>query len=519
MKALLIQAKQKKHDRFLVHPPYGLLYLASVLRMNNWDVKIYDTNIEFLKNNDDYNNGISHIIDSWNPDIVGIGGMVSSFKFAQDLSEYLKDKYVSLPLVAGGLLISAAPELVMNNSKFDIGCIGEAEEIIVSLFDRIIRKDRLDDIPGLVLRQNDGMVYITPGKFSNGRRERTKTDLDWIPFPSYDLIDLRKYFDYQSFCADLLKNYLRKQGKTAKNLTGITPFAMPIFSGRGCPFSCTFCFSTMNKKPVKHSVDYVIKHLEYLQTHYGINHFQFLDENFNLNHDWVNEFCDKMIKSGKNYYFTTGNRNRVGFFDRGMLELMKRANFYDVSIGVESFDDDILNEMNRGTNPEKILETLRLIKDVGIEQEHLRCLFGFPSDTDKTIFNSITKGNSAGYKTLFALVMPLPGTKLYDYCVKKQIIKDEVSYLRELYDGDGYRNLTSYKSLKDVCQAIYKANFYSEINYYSKQKKYLTCIKLTIIFLLRVNKRYLEWLINSVRAYKAMKTRKSYSGLKNCSLN
>lgn len=108
---------------------------------------------------------------------------------------------------------------------------------------------------------------------------------------------------------------------------------------------------------------------------------------------------------------------------------MREANFYDISIGLESLDNRILKEMNCNTTAEKILETLALIKEAGIEEEHVRCLYGFPSDDRPSIYNSIKLGNNLGYKTLFALVMPLPGTDMHKYCLEKGIIADELSYM------------------------------------------------------------------------------------------
>lgn len=481
MKVLFIQAKQKKHDRFLVHPPYGLLYLASVLRKNNFDVKIYDANISRLANSKEYAQEICGIISEWKPDCLGIGGMVSSFLFVKEVTLIIKKRFPHLPIVGGGLFVSAVPELAIKNTDIDIGCIGEAEEIIVDLFNKVYTKEPLEGIDGLVLKTGGNVTVTGQKELLRGRRPRKLKDLDWIPLPSYDLIDLKRYLPYQAFCGDLLKKFLKKQGKNSRSLSGISPYAMPVFTGRGCPFNCIFCFSTMDKNYIKHSVAYVISHLEYLQANYGLNHFQLLDENFNIDKRWVVEFCTTIIKRKKNYYFTTGNRNRVGFFDKEMLTLMREANFYDVSVGVESLDDVSLKEMNRRLSSAEIIETLGLIKEAGIEQEHIRCLCGFPSDTKEAIFGSIKKGNELGYKTLFALVMPLPGTELYRYCLKNRIITDEAAYLEELYTKDGYRNMTKFKSLKEVTNIINQANAFSELDYLVRRRQWLRYFKAFVV--------------------------------------
>jgi len=482
MKVLFIQAKQKKDDHFLVHPPYGFLYLSSVLRQSGFEVKIYDMNIIRLGDYKNYFNPISFLIDSFKPDIIGIGGMTSSFKCVKALAEYLKSKYPKTPLIGGGLLISASPLIVMQNTKLDVGCIGEAEEIVVELFSKMYNREDLSSIEGLVLRDGNSDLKITAAdKFASGRRKRVRSEIDWMPLPSYDLIDISKYLEQQTFVAKLLKRYFKRRRLPLGFLSTVSPYAMPLFAGRGCPFNCVFCFSTMDKKPIKHSVDYTIKHLEYLEASYGINHFQFLDENFNFYRDWVIEFCQKIIALKKNYYFTTGNRNRVGFFDKEMLDIMREANFYDISIGVESLDDGMLSVMNRNTTSQKIMQTLGLIKKAGIEQEHVRCLYGFPKDTRESIYTSINKGNSLGYKTLFALVMPLPGTELHRYCCKNGLIEDELTYMEEIYESDGYRNMTSFRSLDEVKHIILKANNFSEMDYFWKNKEYGQFIKAVFV--------------------------------------
>jgi len=474
MKVFFIQARNKKEDRFVIHPPYGLMYLASVLRNSSIEVQIYDANIKPQNTNDFFFQEIKEVVEQWQPDVIGIGGMTSSFCFFHEIAKKLKAAFPEIPLIGGGLIISAMPEVIMRQTVIDAGCIGEAEETIVDLVNSIVKRLPLDQIPNLILRQKDGEFLLTSGKASlNGRKKRTLESLDQIPLPSYDLIDLKAYLPHQSFCGDLLRSHFHRKKLDPKQIEFITPYAMPLFAGRGCPFNCIFCFSTMDKKPTKHSVDYVIKHLEYLEKQYGINHFQFLDENFNFNRDWVIEFCNKIISQKKNYFFTTGNRNRAGFFDKEMLELMKKANFYETSVGVESLDDEMLSEMGRCQVSDNILSDLKMIKEVGIEQEHIRCLFGFPSDSKKTIFSTIKKGNSIGYKTLFALVIPLPGTKLFHKSLEKGIIKNELDYLEELFSEDGYRNLTSFNSLHDVQKIIYRANNYSQRDYLWRNKSYL----------------------------------------------
>ena len=466
MEVLLIQAKQKKNDRFLVHPPYGLLYLASILRQAGHTVFIYDTNINADKSAEGWRQDIKKIIESKKSDVVGVGGMTSSFVCAKKIGDDIRKDFPGLHLILGGIVVSVLPELVMKNTVYDVGCIGEAESVIVDICEKLHKKQSLDSIPGLLLRSKDGSVYSTDfGVIKNGRRDRGTCHLDEIPLPSYDLIDLPEYLKHQSFCGDLFSAYLKRRGLAPKDYSHIIPYGMPVFAGRGCPFQCVFCYSTMHKKPVKHSVKYVMDHFKLLNDNYGINHFQLMDENVNIDIKWLKDLCRALIEQGSPYFITPGNRNRNSFFDREMLELMRDANFYDVGVGVESLDDRVLKVMNRKSTVKQLVADLKLIKEYGIDQQHIRCLFGFSCDSWSTIFNSIRVGNRLGYLTLHAVVMPLPGTRLYYDCCKNGLIENEYDYMQEIYDEDGYRNMTKYSSIDKVKDVVIFANLFSELDH------------------------------------------------------
>ena len=459
---LLIHAKSKQKDRFVVYPPFGIMYLSSVLKNNCYNVSIYDMNLHESREMSGHLNHIKNIIETKKVSVIGIGGMTSSFVCVKELTAELKERYPKIPLVGGGLIISMSGRLVMENTLLDVGCIGEAEEIIVELMDRIIHGKDMHDMEGLIIRREGGTLYYTQNDYAYSRR-RKRSSLDYIPYPDHDAVDMGEYLKRQEPISNV----------------------MPIFSGRGCPYHCTFCNSAIDKKPVKFSVNYVIKHMDYLNEKYGIIHFKFMDENFNLNRQWVIDFCRAIIDGNKPYTFTTGNRNRAEKFDKELLEAMKAAHFYEVSIGVESLDDGILRKMNRGSVSRKIMDALKMIKDAGLDTTHIRCLYGFPADSKKSIYGSIRKGNAIGYKTLFCMVMPLPGTRIYNHCVNTGLIADEVKFMEELYHGNGYRNMTKFNSLDKVMSIINEANAYSEADYLRRKHHYLAWIKTRVWFYVR----------------------------------
>lgn len=462
MKVLLVQAKNKYRDRFPIHLPNGVLHLAAVLRKKPdvESIKIYDMNVQDpdLKPYREQFEEISMM--DW--DILGVSGMISAYSCVKQMCAYLKMVCPERPIVLGGLIASTNPDFLMRHVHANCVVSGEGEEIVYDLFKALIEKDTtaLSRIPGLQFRFSDRIEKTE--SLPKGRRPRTG-NFDDYAIPSYDLLDIKNtYLPLHAYSTPWLKEYVKRTGKPYDEMS--MRIAMPVFLGRGCPYNCVFCYSILDNRPVKMSIPNAFKHLQLLEDNYSVRNFQIMDENFNINKQWVIDFCRENISRGNRYYFTTANRNRANLMDEEMIEWMAKANFYDVSVGVESLDDEILEEMNKKNRSETVMGVLRLLEKHGIGQPHTRCLGGFPSDTWATMWNSVRKGRGLDCKVLFAIVIPFPGTELYHYCLKNGIIKDEEAYWVELHWDEGRRNMTGqFMTLRRLLVAMSTVNDLSEL--------------------------------------------------------
>jgi radical SAM superfamily enzyme YgiQ (UPF0313 family) len=158
-----------------------------------------------------------------------------------------------------------------------------------------------------------------------------------------------------------------------------------IFSKRGCPFGCNFCYRNFGRKVVGLSVQHILDHMAFLEKNYNTINFVFGDEIFNVDKKWVMEFCDAVIDEKRNYILNVGNGLRANVVDKEMMEKMMEAGFCSVAVGIESFYPDTLKDMKKGQTAEEIIDAVRIIKDTGFHLASAQFLFGYPSDCKKSM--------------------------------------------------------------------------------------------------------------------------------------
>lgn len=406
-----IMLEQKPTD-----PPYGEMYLASVLRHAGINVSILDINA--------FRYSKQEVIGFFRKkrfDVIGIGGMTTVYYYIKWLSLELKHLYPDIPIIAGGSAVTPTPELLLEHTGIDVACLGESEPIIVDLVTKLARKGQLNDIPGIVYKEKSQIARTKP-------KPRIK-ELDSLPYPAYDLVPMREVYLNNSGLRPSLVSFAKRKNIPLSNMS--RPFI--LFTERGCPYQCAFCYRNFGGEFHQHSVDYVLNHIKYVQQEFGVNNIAFYDENFNINKKWVQHFCQKVIEEKLDCYFWAGG-NRADLFDKETLELMQEANFYEISVGVESFEQIVLNEMQKKLDRDKMYETIQLIQSMGMGPSYLGLLFGFKGDRLETLNTSLFYIRKLNIPAYFAIPCPYPGTQLYEDLRKEGKINDEEQYMLSLAD-------------------------------------------------------------------------------------
>ena len=227
---------------------------------------------------------------------------------------------------------------MLYESGYSVICYGEGERTIVELVKAFENKQPLDDVKGI--------SFISKGKEVKTPPRELIKDLDDIPLPARELLDMHKYIDI----------WKEKMGVALSQ----------IVSSRGCQFSCRFCSKDVFGNEIRfRSPAKVIEEMKLLYDKYKVEKVYFEDDLFTLNRKRVVDFCDAMEQElpGKKW----GAMARVETVDFEMLSRMKRAGCTELAFGVESGSQKILDFLGKGITVEQIRKTFKQVNEVGIE--------------------------------------------------------------------------------------------------------------------------------------------------------
>ncbi len=188
-----------------------------------------------------------------------------------------------------------------------------------------------------------------------------------------------------------------------------------MVTSRGCPYACAWCNSSSIWGPSyrRRSVDNVIEEIELLLCKYGRKIFVFGDNSFNISREWVNDFCDTLIQKKTNIMWSVSVR--ADNMTQELAYKMKEAGCYNVAIGIESANNEVLKHIRKGAQIEQIQAGIRMLKNAGIEVLS-QFVIGSPHDTLATIKESISFAKQSGCDySNFYTVLPFKGTYQWEY--------------------------------------------------------------------------------------------------------
>jgi radical SAM superfamily enzyme YgiQ (UPF0313 family) len=406
-------------------PPLGLCYIAANIReKTQWNVEILDGTF------DQSLHRIKKQISQTKPAVVGVYVDALMIEEACTILHHAKEQ--GLATIVGGPMVSVSPERFINNS--DILCIGEGEEIIVDL---------LESFPFSDVKHVDGIWYRQNGRVIKNKKRVSIADIDSLPIPALDLVDIRRY--------TFLWHYF--------DAIDVNTRGMNIISSRGCPFSCTYCQPTLNTifgdRVKHHSVRYIMNIIDLYNKKYGINTIFFHDDTFGTDKEWFDMFVDAMKQRGDILW---GCNSRIDVMDHDKMARMYESGLRVIHFGIESGSQRILNDVYKKNITlfaikEKVLDA----KKLGI---HVGGFFmlGVSGETLREMRDTIKLALSLPLdEASFSIVTPLPGTALYYYTTKGVDAGEE-----EVFDyyGKGTKGKTGRKRIIKIYQMIALVLFY-----------------------------------------------------------
>jgi radical SAM superfamily enzyme YgiQ (UPF0313 family) len=376
----------RRSDKYLEYPIY-LAYVVAILEKAKIDVHFIDG-----VDSDLSVQAFAEKAMKINPDLIAMECSTPSITKDLHTAKKLKEKSEDTFIVLVGSHPTYFHKEILSENKF-VDAIARGE------FDLTIRdlslalkneKRQLDDVKGISYRDGDTIRV-------NEDRPLIQ-NLDSLPFPARHIVKSDSY---------------REAVFTGRRCA-------TIVSSRGCPYQCIFCLwpRTMYGRKFRiRSPGNVVDEVQNVMDEYGVDEIYFDDDCITLNRNRLIEICKEIVRRDIKVKWMC--QARVNNVDQEILEAMKKAGCHYIKYGVESGSQKMLDVMKKGITLESVRRAFKLTRKVGIKTQAF-FLLGLPWETPETFKKTIEfakeiKPDSAQ----FAVVVPHPGTELYDLCLEK----------------------------------------------------------------------------------------------------
>lgn len=412
MKILLVNPPIREWSKPNVFP-LGLGYIASVLLKEGHEVEVMDINALRLSKKE-----VEEKIKTTEVDVIGIGGIVTIYKYVKWFTNKFKKYHPIVKIVVGGPVGSSIPRIMLEKNPVDIVNIGEGEETIKDIIRTFNNNEDLSLVKGIWYKDDNGKII------QNEPREPTQ-NLDEIPLPAWDLFPMKTYLNNPIGALNLEKWI--DGSSTDTNI-----LSMNLLASRGCPYNCIYCYHDFMGYNYRHRSPHdIINEIKTLYERYGVKYFHFIDDEFVVNKNFVSEFC-KLIKgfmSEVNDNITWGCSGRVNLMTEELIAEMADAGCILIGYGIESGSQQILDYINKKVTVEQAKNAILLTKKY-MGWADCSFMIGYPKETSETIRETINfcKEVDLSPEVIFFLTA-YPGTELYKMALKQGRIKDEEEYI------------------------------------------------------------------------------------------
>lgn len=350
-----------------ITPPLGFIIIGTVLQKRGHDVKIFDHN---KQSTEEYKG----LLKAFQPDIVGISLLTGPvLKVCEELSRMAKE--AGAEVAWGGIFASTFPQMCLDSGVVDYVVKGEGEITFRDLIEADGKEARLK-IPNINLNPPPANPFV---------------DLDSLPFPNFDLVDMTKY-------------------------EGVI-----LQTSRGCPYRCKFCVipGYWVKQGIAgwraYSAVNVFNMINYLRTVYGFKRIILSDDNLPVNRERALKLFYLTSKMDATYYMFS----RVNYVDDELMAAYKKGKVRQIQFGIESGSDRVLKLMQKDSTVKMNEFAIRQCHKYGIFAD-CSLMVAYPGETEEDMnmteqFVYRVKPHYGGMK----IFHPYPATPDFDRLVEE----------------------------------------------------------------------------------------------------
>ena len=370
---------EKERQIMKPYPPLGLLYLSAYLKVQGYEVEVYDSTFGSRE----------ELLGRLRRSTGGVIGIYTNLITRRSVLEI-----AAVAKESGWSVILGGPESANYPNEYlaagaDVIVIGEGEATLTEVMAALPVRgpNRLHDVRGIAFKDEAGRVVQT--------HERAKIpDLDSLPLPDRDAIDHRKYLD-------AWRTY---HGASSVNL----------ITARGCPYRCKWCshavygYSHRRRSPAK-----VAEEVQWIVDHYDPDQLWYADDVFTISHPWMKSYAAELRARGIHKPFETITRaDRLQ--SEAAVEALRELGCYRIWIGSESGSQRILDAMERGVRVEAVQRSVKLAQQYGIKVG-MFLMWGYEGEELEDIAATVEHVKQSNPDIFFTTVAyPIGGTPYFD---------------------------------------------------------------------------------------------------------
>ena len=414
----------KQLEKMKPYSPLSTLLAAALLRSKGHEVALFDAT---------FASGISEfdaMLDELVPDVVVV--MEDNFNFLTKMCTTVRRQSAlemigaahgrGCKVAANGPDVSDNPALYFSAGA-DAVVLGEGETGVLELIAHWTGfGGEIDSIEGLIIPEEGGLKRTHP--------RRALQDLDGLPHPAWDLLDVEAY---------------RSAWTTAH-----AEFSWNMATSRGCPYACNWCAKpTFGRRYTARSPADVACEMRRLKTGIAPDSLWFTDDILGLDVDWICDFADEVRRQDAVIPFTM--QSRVNLMTDKAVAALAAAGAREVWLGVESGSQKILDAMDKGTTVEAARAATRTLKEHGIKA----CWFiqlGYPGESWEDLLSTRDLIRDEEPDDIgVSVAYPLPGTEFHEH-IRAQLVRQlnwrDTGDLAMLFQGT--YNTALYRRVRDV---------------------------------------------------------------------
>ncbi len=371
------------------YPPLGILYLASHLKAQGFDARVFDPT--FLGRE-----ALRRHIQETRPPVVGLYCTMGTRKNALEIARFCKGQ--------GCIVVAGGPDSANYAEKYlqrgvDVVVVGEGEKTLEGLLPHLARHGATgtEPIAGIVFRTDTDRVVRTPSR-------GFIRDLNAQPWPDRDAIHMSKYLDV----------WRERHGMSAVSL----------ITARGCPYTCAWCSHAVFGCTYRHrSALSVADEIEWIHDRYHPDMLWFADDVFTLNRQGVLALAAELERRGLRIPFeATSREDRL---DEEMVQTLAKMGCFRLWLGCESGSPRVIAAMDRGVSSERTIRMAHLLQKYGIEVG-MFIMLGYEGEEFQDLRQTMDMLQRARPDTyLTTVAYPIKGTPYYERVAERVIARKE----------------------------------------------------------------------------------------------